>query len=181
MAGDLIVDARTGGRVRSGSSAESEGYDVLYDHHLDRALGLAMLLCDSRERAEDAVAEVFIRVLPKWRGGMVNDFWPYLRTAVVNQIRGHARRAVVADRFWRSTRADEAIAPGDDSIVERTRLATALEGLPHRQRHAVVLRYLEDLSEAETAELMGCSVGTVKSSASRGVARLREVLTEEAD
>jgi RNA polymerase sigma factor (sigma-70 family) len=58
-------------------------------------------------------------------------------------------------------------------LADADEMFTALRGLPARQRTAIVLRYYSDLSEAETVEAMGCSVGTVKSSVSRGLARLR--------
>lgn len=165
--------------MRSQVRAEGQGYALLYDLYLDRALGLARLLCGNRERAEDAVAEAFVRVLVKWRGGAVENFWAYLRAAVVNQLRGQERRAEVADRYWRRSRGERLEAAEDESVIERNHLADSLARLPSRQRHAIVLRYLEDLSEAETARLMGCSVGTVKSNTSRGIVRLRELLTEE--
>jgi RNA polymerase sigma factor (sigma-70 family) len=60
-------------------------------------------------------------------------------------------------------------------------LRRALLTLPARQRAAVVLRHYDDQSEAETARLMGCSVGTVKSQCARGLARLREALSDEAN
>jgi RNA polymerase sigma factor (sigma-70 family) len=63
--------------------------------------------------------------------------------------------------------------------VERARVSAALRQLPDRQRTAVVLRYFEDLSEQETAGVMGCAVGTVKSTTARGAARLRALLAEE--
>jgi RNA polymerase sigma factor (sigma-70 family) len=59
---------------------------------------------------------------------------------------------------------------------DRIDLYAALEKLPKRQRESVVLRYLGDLSEAQTADLMGCSVGSVKTHSSRGLAALKEVL-----
>lgn len=164
--------------MRSTARTDGRGYALLYDRYLDRALGLAGLLCGDRERAEDAVAEAFVRVLVRWRDGAVESFWPYLRTAVVNEVRGQHRRTEVADRYWRRSRL-ELVAAESGSVVERTYLADCLGQLPHRQRLAVVLRHLEDLSEAETARLMGCSVGTVKSNTSRGIALLRELLTEE--
>jgi RNA polymerase sigma factor (sigma-70 family) len=63
-----------------------------------------------------------------------------------------------------------------DVVVERDFLVRALAGLPPRQRTVLVLRYYSDLSEAEIASVLRCSVGTVKSQASRGLARLREVV-----
>ncbi|MGO9957884.1 MAG: sigma-70 family RNA polymerase sigma factor [Solirubrobacteraceae bacterium] len=63
------------------------------------------------------------------------------------------------------------------SLSERSELIDALGCLTTQQRAVLMLRYFEDLSEAQVAELLGCSTGTVKSSASRGVARLRELLT----
>jgi RNA polymerase sigma factor (sigma-70 family) len=62
-------------------------------------------------------------------------------------------------------------------LDERLDLYAALEKLPRRQRETVVLRYLGDLSEAQTADLIGCSVGSVKTHASRGLAALKEVIT----
>jgi DNA-directed RNA polymerase specialized sigma24 family protein len=70
-----------------------------------------------------------------------------------------------------------ALAPGDPEGFD-PRLLAALWSLPPRARATVVLRYVEDRSEAETAAALGCSVGAVKSAASRGLARLREVLVD---
>jgi len=60
-----------------------------------------------------------------------------------------------------------------NEIADRDYLLRALAALPPRQRAVLVLRYFDDLSEAETAHMLGCSVGTVKSQAARGLARLR--------
>jgi RNA polymerase sigma factor (sigma-70 family) len=68
---------------------------------------------------------------------------------------------------------------GADRHAERDRLSRALLTLPTKQRRIVVLRHLEGLSEREVADATGVSVGTVKSTASRGIARLREVLETE--
>ena len=85
---------------------------------------------------------------------------------------------------WRRGELDGAPAvtdePARDLLVgleTRAELLDALERLTQRQRAVLVLRYFNDLTEAQTAEVLGCSPGTVKSSASRGLARLREVLT----
>jgi RNA polymerase sigma-70 factor (sigma-E family) len=161
----------------AGSSADA--FDVVYAEHAHRALRLAGLLCGHRERAEDAVAEAFVKVLPKWRAGLVEDFWSYLRTAIVNEIRSVHRRRGVADRWRHRTHSADRTSGPEDGITERRRVAAALDELPERQRTAVVLRYFEDLSERETAAVMGCGLGTVKSTTSRGVARLRELLGEE--
>jgi RNA polymerase sigma factor (sigma-70 family) len=66
----------------------------------------------------------------------------------------------------------------DDRLADADEMFAALRRLPERQRTAVVLRYYQDLSEAETAAAMGCSLGTVKSSVSRGLARLRSLMGE---
>ena len=156
-----------------------DDFDALYDEFARRAMKLAGLLCGQRERAEDAVAEAFVRVLPRWRAGLVEEFWPYLRAVVVNELRGRARRDATAER-WR--RRSDPVAPVDAPdvvVVERDRVVVLLRALPERQRVAVILRFFEDLSEAQAAEVMGCSVGTVKSATSRGVARLRDALAAE--
>ena len=71
---------------------------------------------------------------------------------------------------------DRAAPDGAAGQAERDELLAALGRLPVRMRTVLVLRYWEDLSEVETARILGCSVGSVKSQASRGLTRLREVL-----
>jgi RNA polymerase sigma factor (sigma-70 family) len=87
------------------------------------------------------------------------------------------------DRWRKAKRArgGHAAEPVFDPDPERIDLYRALEALPRRQRDVMVLRHLADLSEADVAELLGCSVGTVKSNASRARAALRAVLTIEED
>jgi RNA polymerase sigma factor (sigma-70 family) len=104
----------------------------------------------------------------------------YANRSVVNQALSWRRRGRirVAEVPLRPAEHDLAArAPDDDGIDPR--LLAALWSLPPRARATVVLRFLEDRSEAETADVLGCSVGTVKSAASRGLARLREVLADE--
>lgn len=158
---------------------EPLGFAELWDRHSARAMQLAGLLTGDASAAEDAVSEAFARVLPKWQRGGVHEFWPYLRTAIVNQVRGQARRAWSVKRWQGRQRAASGVASPEIEVTERSALAGALGQLPLAQRRALVLRYFEDLSEADTARLLGCGVGTVKSSSSRGLARLRELLAEE--
>ena len=77
-------------------------------------------------------------------------------------------------------RLPEQVEAGDVSVsvAERSRLEAALAQLPPRQRAAVVLRYYQDLSEKQVAEVLGCPLGTARSHASRGVSRLRRILAD---
>jgi RNA polymerase sigma factor (sigma-70 family) len=114
---------------------------------------------------------------PRWRAGKVDEPGAYLRRAVVNQVRGRFRRHATRRRF-ESTYAPT-LAARDDGIEERERVRDALMSLPPRQRAVVALRFLEDLTEADTAALLGVSVGTVKSQAAAGLERLRRALDDE--
>jgi RNA polymerase sigma-70 factor (sigma-E family) len=176
MAVDSGVDPSEALTTRVGRNLAAVGFDALWERHAGRALQLAVLLCGDRSKSEDVVAEAFARVLPRWRRGAVEEFWPYLRTAVVNQVRANSRRSRSASAWRRRQPDPPASQPAEHGVAERALLGAALAGLAPMQRKALVLRYFEDLSEAEAARLLGCSVGTVKSSASRGLARLREVL-----
>ena len=167
------------GVVPAVTDAREETFDGLYGRHVDRALRLAGLLCGDRPLAEDVVADAFLKVLPKWRAHQIDDFWPYLRVAVVNELRRTYRRNDTARRWRHRTHTRGDAAGPAEEIADRARVAAALEALTGRQRMAVVLRYFEDLTERETAELMACSIGTVKSTTAKGLARLRELLTEE--
>ncbi len=155
------------------------GLAELYATHGPRARGLAYLLTGDLAMAEDLVQDCFVRlagrVLP------VSDPGAYLRRMVVNAAHSHHRKLRVRRERARDEAgvvgADTDSTPdGADARAERERLLAALAGLPERQRAAVVLRHWLDLSEEQCASELGCSVGTVKSLASRGRAALRQTL-----
>ncbi|KAB2810765.1 SigE family RNA polymerase sigma factor [Pimelobacter simplex] len=116
--------------------------------------------------------------------------WPRLRH--VGAAEAYTRKAITTTaitwfrkRSW-SERATEVLpekADGGhaDAVVVRHSLLAALAELPPRQRAVIVLRYYEDLSERQTAEALGCAVGTVKSQASAGLTRLRTLMGDELD
>jgi RNA polymerase sigma-70 factor (sigma-E family) len=131
---------------------------------------LAYLLTGSMETAHDLVQDSFVRLHGKW--DRVSEPRAYLRRTVVNACRSHHRRVHVQRRHSATSRID-AVDLGADEMTD------AIAALPYRQRAAIVLRFYDDRSEAETAAVLGVPVGTVKSSVSRGLARLAELLGEE--
>jgi RNA polymerase sigma-70 factor (sigma-E family) len=155
----------------------------LYRAHAPAARRLAYLLVGDREEADDLVQDCFVRLAAR-RRVPVDDLPAYLRRAVVNAANSWMRKRAVRRR--RAHEAALAYGPGgvgdavspdaSASVVRDDALRRALLALPERQRTAVVLRHYLDLSEAECAELMDCSVGTVKAAASRGRTRLAELL-----
>jgi RNA polymerase sigma-70 factor (sigma-E family) len=147
-------------------------------------VGTAYLITTDRPIAEDCVQEALTRVHRHWRR-IRKDGNPaaYTHQAVVNAALSWRRRRRIREvPFSPVEHADgRAALPIEQGITEMDDvLVAALRSLAPQMRAAVVLRYLEDRSEAETAQLLGCSVGTVKSSASRGVARLRSALEADA-
>ncbi|MFF4402472.1 SigE family RNA polymerase sigma factor [Streptomyces sp. NPDC001480] len=143
-----------------------------------RLMRTAFLLTGEQHAAEDLVQSTLEQVFVAWRRvGSADDPEAYVRRVMIN---AHARR--------HRRRLKEFLAPRDvsglvrevpgtgDRITQaddRDMLLAALAQLPVRQRQAVVLRYWEDLTETQAAAAMGCSVGTVKSSAAKGIAKLR--------
>jgi RNA polymerase sigma-70 factor (sigma-E family) len=158
----------------------SEGgrLEVLYRLHAADAVRLAYLLTGDRAVAEDLVQEAFVRLYGRFRD--LRDpgaFDWYLRRTVVNLVRSHFRRARVERSYLERHGRDQARDAQAPDPGPRDEMWRALQRLPERQRTAVVLRYYEDLSEARTAEVMACPVGTVKSLVSRGMDRLRELVS----
>jgi RNA polymerase sigma factor (sigma-70 family) len=132
------------------------------------------MLCGNREEAEDAVAEAYARVWPRFRAGTLREPLPYLRTAVVNQVRGGLRKRMLQRREEQRQKVDWRDGVSAERIVDdREVLSSALHRLPAGQRTIVVLRFYEDMSEQDVATLLGVPVGTVKSRCSRGLAALR--------
>ncbi len=148
----------------------------LYARQAPRARHLAFLLTGDAGLAEDLVQDCFVKLAGRLRP--VDEPEAYLRRMVVNAAHSHHRRL----RVRRAKSREEALAVGADSdtspdrtdeLADRARLLEALAQLPSRQRAAVVLRHWLDLPEQQCADELGCSVGTVKSLASRGRAALR--------
>ncbi len=137
--------------------------------HRTRLLRSAYLLTGDRAQAEDLVQEAVIKVAERW--GRLRSGHPtaYARTIIVHD---HAS-------WWRRRRESPSADPVGDSAVPETDhagrsvLISALGELPRRQRAVVVLRYFDDLTERETAEALGVTIGTVKSQAHAALRRLR--------
>ncbi len=132
----------------------------------------AYLITGNHEDAEDLVQTALARCVGAWPRIHGNPE-PYVRRVLVRENVTRWRR-----RRWRETSTcllPEQVAATPD-LDSRMELAAALRRLAPRQRTAVVLRHVEGLTERETAHLMGCSVGTVKSQVHTGLARLRDLL-----
>ena len=166
------------GRETGQAHGEAAGFDELYEAHHPRAYRLALLVCGGgRPLAEDALSEAFIRVFPKWNGGLVDDFGPYLRRAVVNEVkRSYTRRALQRRTEPALDAGTDTVVSPEDQVVRRQLVWSALRTLPVKQRTAFVLRYYEGLRVEDVADAMGTSVGTAKSHLSRGRERLRALL-----
>ena len=155
----------------------------LYERHAGAGLRLAYLLTGGDlPAAEDLLHEAFVRCVGRFRYLRVPDaFDAYLRRAIVNLHTSGLRRA----RLERAHAARERGAPARVStmpdVAGREDLWRALQTLPPRQRAALVLRYYEDLSERDTAGVLGCSVPAVKSLIARGSEALRGELPRGED
>lgn len=164
---------------RERERAGEGGIDALYRAHAPEALRLAYLLTGDAALAEDLVQDAFVRVMGRFRDIRHRDaFWWYLRRTIVNLSTSHFRRRRV-ERAWLERQHPQEAAPPSRDLGDRDRLRQALMGLRPEQRAAIVLRFYEDLSEADTAEALGMPVGTVKSTVSRGLERLRHELPED--
>jgi RNA polymerase sigma-70 factor (sigma-E family) len=138
-------------------------------------LRTAYLLGGGRHAAEDLLQNALLKTMRRW--SRIEDPDGYLYRTMANLVISAWRRPA----YWRErlTAAVPDRAASDDTadrVSNRAQLLDALASLPPRMRAVLVLRYWEDMSEADTADLLECSVGSVKSQASRGLARMRSVL-----
>jgi len=140
----------------------------------------AYLLTGDRHRAEDLVQQVLVKVHRRWSHvGRDGSPYAYTRAALANESASWWRRKRVPESLGEvPVSADRDPRDAYAAYDARDEVARAVLGLPPRMRAVVVLRYFDDLSEADTAAALGMSVGSVKSQASRGLDRLRTILTE---
>lgn len=148
-------------------------FDEFVKHRLPALYRYAYVLTGNQHDAEDLVQEALTRVGVAWgRVKRKDDPEGYVRTTMAR---------IMANR-WRRPKREKLVAETPelpvaedafDRFADADRLGTALAGLPPRMRAVLVLRYVEQLTEEETARALGCSKGTVKSQASRALAKLR--------
>jgi RNA polymerase sigma-70 factor (sigma-E family) len=138
----------------------------------------AWLLCGDEHRAEELVQQALVRTFVSWSTARERDPLAYTRRTLANlridAWRRHRREVLTPLEGLPQVGVDS----GADVRAERDRLVRALSTLTARQRRIVVLRHLVGLSEREVAEDLGVALGTVKSTASRGLADLRVALGE---
>src|SRR5262245_47543790 len=132
------------------------------------------MLAGDRAAGEDLVQEALLRCLPAWERLDPQGVEAYIRK-VMARLAWRARRQPL-NLHLSSYHSEPATADIADASAELTDLRQALTSLPPKQRVVLVLRYWQDLNEAEIADLLGCRQGTVKSRASRAYAQLRQDL-----
>lgn len=144
-----------------------------------RLLTSAWMLTGDPHVAEELVQETLARVFANWRRTRTDNPTAYARRILVNLNTDRWRKSRREELTDRVPEPDRALAPGPEHRVHlEIDLVGALQALPRRERECVVLRHYLDLSEKEASETLGVSVGTIKSSTSRGLAALRAALTE---
>jgi RNA polymerase sigma-70 factor (sigma-E family) len=167
------VSMRQGGRAELGD---------FYAAHADSTKRLAFLLTGDNELAEDITQDAFVKMAGRL-GGLRNPdaSVAYLRRTVVNLSRSHFRRKRVERSYLRREAGMHRVetVEGRDVLVADA-LWNALQRLAYRQRCAVVLRFYEDLSEQQAADLLGCSVGALKALTNRAMEQLRATVGSEA-
>ncbi|WP_353946066.1 SigE family RNA polymerase sigma factor [Streptomyces sp. HUAS MG91] len=168
-------------RPATGAGDDSDDFQAFVIGRWARLLRTAYLLTGEQHAAEDLVQGCLERTFVAWRKvSEARDPDAYVRRIMVNTHARRYRRGLkeYLSRGDGSGLGRELPESGDRiaQAVDRRDLFAALAQLPVRQREAVVLRYWEDLSETQTAAAMGCSVGTVKSNAARGITRLRSAI-----
>jgi RNA polymerase sigma-70 factor (sigma-E family) len=151
-------------------------FRAFVDAHQRPLLRLAYLLTGEAHLAEDLLQSVLVRMIGRWsRLRHIDRPDAYARKALVNQYISWRRR--VAGEVPSAEPPERAYSP-EDSTVLRIVLRQALMRLTPKQRAVIVLRFYEDRTERDVADLMGCSVGTVKSQTHHALARLRTLAPE---
>jgi RNA polymerase sigma-70 factor (sigma-E family) len=153
-----------------------EAMRIAFEQHYLSLLRLSIAMTGRQETAEDLVQEAFVRSAPRITQLEPDDVGPYLSRVVANLWKNRLRRLAVEARYLLPGRREAEPVP---PLEERDLIWRALMELPIKQRACLVLRFYEDLPELDVAGVLGCSVGTVKSQTSRGLAKLRKAVKHE--
>jgi RNA polymerase sigma-70 factor (sigma-E family) len=166
-----------------GVEAEDSGRLAdLYVRHAAAGFRLAYLLTGDRNVAEDLLQEAFVKLAGRLRHlRQPEAFEAYLRRTIVNLSNNRFRRRALERAQLEREQRERRVDPVQPDVPLELDMREALLGLPQRQRAAIVLRFYEDLSERETAELLRCRPATVRSLVFRAVRVLRADLEGQSD
>lgn len=170
--------------IASAQNGDTRAFEELVRIHQGIALRVAYLVVRDPPEAEDVTQDAFVkayRSLGRFRTG--SAFKPWLlrivRNEALNRVRGRQRRRQLALRTSNDPVSGDAAPSPETEVItseQGQQLLALVEQLPQRYRSVVIHRYLLDLSEQETAEILGLPLGTVKSRNSRALQRLRSSL-----
>jgi len=167
----LVARAKTG---------DNQAFEALVQQYRNRVLNVAWRIVSDADAAHDVAQETFIKAyqqLPRFRGK--SKFGTWLYRIAVNEARGHLRARRRRQARWEKQRALEAAQPVPAEAGEQAGpIVELLQELPEKQRIALALFYLQELSVAEIAQAVRAPTGTVKAWLSRGRQRLRELAQE---
>lgn len=189
--GGAHASTRFGGRAGADGTSVNDGSvaDLVAEMrtHQRTAIRVATLICGAAD-AEDAVQEAFVKAWnAKDRLRPGEPIRPWLLTIVANEARNRRRaagRRSTRETYvaWRDRANNDDARGADDLALQRigvVRLSSAMDALPSKHRDVLACRYLLELDEAETAAVLGCPKGTVKSRTARALDRLRETIGED--
>jgi RNA polymerase sigma factor (sigma-70 family) len=172
--------------VARAKRGERDAYEEIVRRHQSIAFRTALVIAGSPADAEEAVQDAFVkahRALARFRDGA--PLRPWLLTIVANEarnrVRASGRRERLVLRVAEERRPGGAVPSPEAALLDferRDELLAAVAELPDNDRQAIACRYFLDLSEEETASVLGCPRGTVKSRLSRALERLRERMGE---
>jgi RNA polymerase sigma-70 factor (sigma-E family) len=165
------------------SADRTEAVTELFQMHYPQLVRLARFLVDDPETAEDVEMEAYAALHRRWSAIRdPHDAFRYVRSCVLNGARSQLRRRRVVRMHLAVTAVPPSGLPVDDDVATagstRATVMALLRTLPNRQRQVLVLRYFANLSEAEIADALGISPGSVKTHAARGMSAMATALGE---
>ncbi|MFF5082077.1 SigE family RNA polymerase sigma factor [Actinoplanes sp. NPDC000266] len=156
---------------------DADNFREFVRNRFDQLRALAFVTCGDWQTAEDATAGTLAKLYRRWDKVTTPD--AYARTMVVRAAINEKRKPWRRERSYGDELPDAALPDHSGAVNDRLRLHHALKRLPTRQRAVLVLRFLEGLSVEETADVLKCRPGTVKSQCARGLASARALLAAE--
>jgi RNA polymerase sigma-70 factor (sigma-E family) len=166
-------------RTHTEGADPATGLAELYVRHAPAALRLAYMLTAHRELAEDLVQDAFVKLAGRFVHLRRREaFEAYLRRMIMNQFLSHLRRRRLERAYVAREGGSAHPTETRFDLGERDEMWRALQRLPERQRAALVLRFYEDLSERDAAEVLRCSIPALKSLVARGMDTLRGMVEE---